>query len=261
MRDHLRRHLSEASRSTRPRRRGAPCGRSCGGASTTAVAVEEQPSGYAVLLDGRPVRTPARADACGAHADSWRRRWRTNGTAQREVIDPAGDAAHAARQRHHRRRRRCARRGAGRGRQYFWPPTCLLSRRQSGRAGRAPGAALGSVDRLGARRARRALRTGRGHDVRHAAGRGAGRRRAAPFPTSPGQLGAVSAITSLTGSALIALALAQGHLSAEDAWAAAHVDEDWNMHQWGRDEQALERRAAREAEMQAAALVLRSLAE
>ena len=58
---------------------------------------------------------------------------------------------------------------------------------------------------------------------------------------------------------LIALALAQGHLSAEDAWAAAHVDEDWNMHQWGRDEQALERRAAREAEMKAAALVLKSL--
>ena len=50
--------------------------------------------------------------------------------------------------------------------------------------------------------------------------------------------------------------MAQGELSTEDAWAAAHVDEDWNMHQWGRDEQALERRAAREAEMQAAAKVL-----
>jgi len=37
------------------------------------------------------------------------------------------------------------------------------------------------------------------------------------------------------------------------------VDEDWNMHQWGRDEQALERRAAREAEMRAAALVLANL--
>ena len=63
------------------------------------------------------------------------------------------------------------------------------------------------------------------------------------------------AITTLTGSALLALALAQGHLSTEEAWAAAHVDEDWNMEQWGRDEQALERRAKREAEMRAAALV------
>ena len=76
------------------------------------------------------------------------------------------------------------------------------------------------------------------------------------IPDEPWQLGAVSAITTLTGSALIALAMAQGQLSTEDAWAAAHVDEDWNMHQWGRDEQALERRAAREAEMQAAAKVL-----
>jgi len=49
-------------------------------------------------------------------------------------------------------------------------------------------------------------------------------------------------------------------VSADDAWTAAHVDEDWNMHQWGRDEQVLERRVAREAEMRAAALVLAKLA-
>jgi chaperone required for assembly of F1-ATPase len=36
----------------------------------------------------------------------------------------------------------------------------------------------------------------------------------------------------------------------------AHVDEDWNMEQWGRDELALKRRACRFAEMQAAASVL-----
>jgi len=76
------------------------------------------------------------------------------------------------------------------------------------------------------------------------------------IPDEPWKLGAVSAITTLTGSALIALAMAARELSMEDAWAAAHVDEDWNMHQWGSDEQALERRAAREAEMQAAAKVL-----
>jgi chaperone required for assembly of F1-ATPase len=40
--------------------------------------------------------------------------------------------------------------------------------------------------------------------------------------------------------------MARGELSTEDAWTAAHVDEDWNMHQWGRDDQALERRTARE---------------
>jgi chaperone required for assembly of F1-ATPase len=73
------------------------------------------------------------------------------------------------------------------------------------------------------------------------------------------RIGALHVITTLTGSALIALALLQGRLSVEEAWAAAHVDEDWNMDQWGRDELALERRAARFAEMQAAARVLEAL--
>ena len=50
------------------------------------------------------------------------------------------------------------------------------------------------------------------------------------------RLGAVSAITTLTGSALLALALAHDALDAEAAWAAAHVDEDWQMSQWGSDE-------------------------
>jgi chaperone required for assembly of F1-ATPase len=78
----------------------------------------------------------------------------------------------------------------------------------------------------------------------------------AAIPAEPWRLGAVSVITTLTGSALIALAVAQGRLSVDDAWAAAHVDEDWNMSLWGRDEVALDRRAKRFAEMQAAATVL-----
>jgi chaperone required for assembly of F1-ATPase len=61
---------------------------------------------------------------------------------------------------------------------------------------------------------------------------------------------------TLTGSALIALALARGVLTLEQGWSAAHVDEDWNMEQWGRDELALERRTARLAEALAAAMVL-----
>jgi chaperone required for assembly of F1-ATPase len=73
------------------------------------------------------------------------------------------------------------------------------------------------------------------------------------------RLGAVSAATTLTGSALIALALLHGRLSVGEAWAAAHVDEDWNMEAWGRDELALERRAFREAEMRATATVIEAL--
>jgi chaperone required for assembly of F1-ATPase len=78
----------------------------------------------------------------------------------------------------------------------------------------------------------------------------------AAIPRDPWRLGAVNAITTLTGSALIALAVLAGRLSADEAWAAAHVDEDWNMDFWGRDELALERRAVHFAEMRAATTVL-----
>jgi chaperone required for assembly of F1-ATPase len=81
---------------------------------------------------------------------------------------------------------------------------------------------------------------------------------AAAIPTDPWRLGAVHVVTTLTGSALIALALLLGRLTAEAAWEAAHVDEDWNMEQWGKDEMALERRAFRFAELQAAVTVLKA---
>jgi len=77
------------------------------------------------------------------------------------------------------------------------------------------------------------------------------------IPTDSWLLGAVSSITTLTGSALLALALARGALDADAVWAAAHVDEDWQMSQWGRDERALERRAFRFGEFNAAVAVLR----
>jgi chaperone required for assembly of F1-ATPase len=83
------------------------------------------------------------------------------------------------------------------------------------------------------------------------------RNAAQAIPRDPWRLGAVHAVTTLTGSALIALALAHGAIEVDAAWAAAHVDEDWNMELWGRDEIALERRAFRFAEMRAGATVLK----
>jgi chaperone required for assembly of F1-ATPase len=77
-------------------------------------------------------------------------------------------------------------------------------------------------------------------------------------PDDPWRLGAAHVITTLTGSALIALAMARGHLSEDAAWQAAHVDEDWNTEQWGRDEMATQRRDFRFAEFRAAAAVLKN---
>jgi chaperone required for assembly of F1-ATPase len=79
----------------------------------------------------------------------------------------------------------------------------------------------------------------------------------AAIPAEAWRLGAVSSITTLTGSALLALAMLRGRLSVDEAWAAAHVDEDWNMEFWGRDQRALERRTYRYTEMLTAAEVLR----
>ena len=84
---------------------------------------------------------------------------------------------------------------------------------------------------------------------------------AGALPRDPWPLGALHAATTLTGSTLIALALMRGVLSPEAAWQAAHVDEDWNMEQWGKDEIALRRRSSRFAEFAAAALVLGLLRE
>lgn len=79
----------------------------------------------------------------------------------------------------------------------------------------------------------------------------------AAIPMDPWPLGAMSSITTLTGSALLAIALLRGAVDPDAAWAAAHVDEDWQMSQWGRDEIAFERRAYRRSEFDAAVTVLR----
>jgi chaperone required for assembly of F1-ATPase len=72
------------------------------------------------------------------------------------------------------------------------------------------------------------------------------------------KLGAMAAIVTITGSALIALALAAGAIDADAAWQAAHVDEDWNAATWGEDAEVKARRAARRAEFDAAVLVLKA---
>jgi chaperone required for assembly of F1-ATPase len=69
-------------------------------------------------------------------------------------------------------------------------------------------------------------------------------------------LAAAHVVTTLTGSAVIALALARSRLTADQAWAVAHVDEDWQMANWGADDVALGRRAVRRREMDAAAILL-----
>jgi len=75
----------------------------------------------------------------------------------------------------------------------------------------------------------------------------------------PLRLASLHVMTSLTGSALLALAVEAGGLDTEAAWLAAHVDEDWQIEQWGQDAEAVSRRAQRKRDMMAAAGLLAAL--
>lgn len=221
------------------------------------VTIAEGEGGFALRLDGRPVKTPARrplAAPTAALAEALAAEWRTQG----DHIDPAS-----------------------------MPLTRLANTIIDGVAD-APGPVAAEVERyLGtdllfyrasapvglvahqaeawdplidwARTALGAcfvLAEGLVHVAQPPEAVAAVR---ATFPDDPWRLGALHTITTLTGSGLIALAVLHRRLSADAAWAAAHVDEDWNMDFWGRDALALERRAFRFAEMQAAATVLAAL--
>jgi chaperone required for assembly of F1-ATPase len=70
------------------------------------------------------------------------------------------------------------------------------------------------------------------------------------------KLAALHVMTTLTGSALLPLAVARGELSPEAAWEAAHVDEDWQISQWGEDAEAKQRRQNRKTDFDAAAKLL-----
>jgi chaperone required for assembly of F1-ATPase len=212
---------------------------------------------HAVYLDGKPVRTPGRralaaptAELARALADEW--------AAQGEYIEPAKmpltrlantiiDGVGTAQDQVAAEIRKylasdlvfyravspaplCVRQAAQ------WDPLLSWARQ-----------ALGADFRLGS-------------GVVHVAQPAAALDRAgAALPHDPWRLGALHAATTLTGSALIALALMRGAVTPEAAWQAAHVDEDWNMEQWGSDEIALNRSSLRFAEFKAAALILQKL--
>ncbi|MBX9925671.1 MAG: ATPase, partial [Hyphomicrobiaceae bacterium] len=72
-------------------------------------------------------------------------------------------------------------------------------------------------------------------------------------------LAAVNVATTLTGSAILALAVHAGELSTEAAWSIAHVDEDYQIGLWGTDHEAAERRSRRWLDMEAAGQVIASL--
>jgi chaperone required for assembly of F1-ATPase len=221
------------------------------------VSVAKQANGFAVTLDGRQVKTPAKASfvlpteaAAEAIAEEWR--------AQGEEIDPRTmpltrlvnsaldgvardvETVIADIVRYAGSDLVCYRAAEPDGlvaaQSEMWDPLLAFARELGARFICIEGITF-------AEQPPRAIEA-----VREAVVQSTGER--------PLAVAALHVMTTLTGSVLLALSVARRELSPEAAWDAAHVDEDFQMRAWGVDIEALERRAKRFAEMQAAARLL-----
>jgi chaperone required for assembly of F1-ATPase len=75
----------------------------------------------------------------------------------------------------------------------------------------------------------------------------------------PFELAALSPLVTISGSLVTALALAEDAIDLETAWAAATLDEAWQIEQWGNDAEAVQRLAARRGDFEAAYRFLKLL--
>lgn len=230
-----------------------------------SATVNGRDDGFEVLLDGRPVNTPARRRVrvpVRALADALAAEW----AAQDEIIDPAtmpltrlvntaldgvADQMTAVEDellKYAASDLICYRAGEPEGlvaaQADAWDPVLAFARDRLGaRLALAEGVMFvaQSDEALAALASATRDWVGQGH--------------AAAF-----RLAALYEMTTLTGSLTLALALAHGAMTLEDVWAAAHVDEDYQMRAWGEDAEALKRRERRFLDMRAAAFMARTTA-
>jgi chaperone required for assembly of F1-ATPase len=66
------------------------------------------------------------------------------------------------------------------------------------------------------------------------------------------ELAGLSPLVTISGSLVIALALAEGAVSLDEAWAAASLDEQWQIDTWGADAEAVASLANRRADFEGA---------
>lgn len=223
------------------------------------VSVAEVPGGFAVLLDDRPLRTPAKAELITptrALAEAIAAEWRAiegeirpeglpftraaNAAVDRVAPDPAPLVAGLA---------------------AYGESDLLCYRAESPAALAARQAAAWdpplawAAEGLGARLAATVGVRHRPQDPRALAAL-----RTAVAAHDPFALTALSELVSLSGSLVLALAVARGVMSAPEAWAASRVDEAWQEEQWGVDAEAAEAAREREEAFLRAAKLLEMLA-
>lgn len=59
----------------------------------------------------------------------------------------------------------------------------------------------------------------------------------------PWRLTALHDLVTISGSLILGLAVAKGHLSGDDAWPLSRLDESWQEEHWGEDDEAVEKAA------------------
>lgn len=62
---------------------------------------------------------------------------------------------------------------------------------------------------------------------------------------SPFELAGFHDLVAISGSLVVGLAVARGHLAPARAWEIARIDEEWQAEVWGRDDEAAENEALR----------------
>jgi chaperone required for assembly of F1-ATPase len=65
------------------------------------------------------------------------------------------------------------------------------------------------------------------------------------------ELAGLSPLVTISGSLVVALALAEGAIDVDTAWKAATVDEKWQTDHWGEDDEAARTLAARQRDFEA----------
>lgn len=223
-----------------------------------AARVEQVEGGWLVRLDERPVRTPARrlcVVPVAAMADGIAAEWNAQGERIDPLSMPLTRAASTCLDRVLPELESVQRQVAAYG------GTDLLCYRAPEPAELAARQARGwdplldwAADALGAR-----LAVGEG--VMHVAQPPETVERLADEVRALDgwELTAVSELTTLSGSLVLALAVCHGRIDAAEAWRLSRIDEQWNIEQWGEDAEAAAQAARREADFMAAAALLRLL--
>ncbi|MBV0913119.1 ATP12 family chaperone protein [Anianabacter salinae] len=202
-----------------------------------AAAVEADAEGYRIVLDGRPVRTPAKAPLVvpsAAFAEEIRAEWEAQGDEIQPLTMPATRAANAAIDRVAPQQAEVAQMLASYGDADL---TCYRAGTPAELAERQAAAWDPLLDWAHDRYGARLIPV---QGVMHAPqAPGALGRLAAPLHAMTAfELTAAHDLISLSGSLVIGLAATEELHPPERLWDLSRIDEDWQAELWGADEEA-----------------------